>query len=109
MDSKTQTLVGSCNYCGECCRDIVIFDGKKFIRTEEDFKKLIENDEYYRMFEISIREPFRLFFTCTNLGADNRCQRYGDRPQLCKDYPNKDMLMKGTVLPKNCGYELKEE
>jgi len=85
----------------------VIFDGKKFIRIEEDFEQLIENDAYYRMFEISIREPFRSYFTCTNLGDDNRCQRYEDRPQICREYPNKDMMMKGTVLPKNCGYKYK--
>ena len=102
---KSMMLRGSCTLCGDCCRDMMIYDGKKFIRTEEDFSELVKSDSYYSMFEISKQEGFNLWFTCSNLLEDNTCKIHDTRPQVCRDYPDKDMLYHGTGLPAQCGYK----
>ena len=100
------SIIGSCTHCGECCRNIIIHDGDKVIRSKEDFASLIAKNDYYRMFKISGQEPYRLYFTCSNLDENNLCKIHPQRPQICRDYPSERMLMMGASLPKDCGYQL---
>lgn len=109
LTKKELILTGHCRQCGACCRRLQLQPGKKWLRSKSDFKALVKKHPEFARFKISGRDPQRLLvFNCTQLGADNRCQDYENRPQLCRDFPNKAIFFCGGHLPENCGYSLSE-
>lgn len=57
------------------------------------FSTLGENEKIY-------------FYHCPNIGTDNLCSNYENRPQICRDFPNNPL----TLLPPQCSFnEWKEE
>lgn len=106
---KELILTGQCRQCGACCRRLQLQPGKKWLSSKRDFKSLVKRHPEFDRFEISGRDPQRLLiFNCTKLGSDNRCQDYENRPQLCRDFPNKAIFFCGGALPEGCGYTLSE-
>jgi len=108
FQAKSPILLGECNQCGECCRNLTLSDAGELIRNEEDFQGLLQKRPEYRIFQISYRDPMEsvLYFNCTQIGNDNHCQAYEKRPRICRIYPNSKMFDHGARLPKACGYRL---
>jgi len=105
---KSPRLVGECNQCGDCCRNLTLSNAGKLIRNEDEFHRLLEHRPEYRIFQPRHQDPFEqvLYFNCTQLGDDNRCQAYAARPRICRIYPNSKMFDHGARLPEACGYRL---
>ena len=55
--------------------------------------------EYIELLEEN-KEDKVYFYHCPKLTKDNRCSDYGNRPQICRDFPDNPL----TLLPKSCGY-----
>jgi len=109
LTKKELILTGQCRQCGACCRRLQLKSGKKWLRSKRDFNSLVKRQPEFACFEIRGRDPQRLLiFNCTNLGTDNRCQDYNNRPQLCRDFPSKAIFFCGGQLPEGCGYTLSE-
>jgi Fe-S-cluster containining protein len=104
---KSPVLIGECTQCGECCRQLTLSTAAGVIRSEEAFRTLLKKHPEYRIFEIRHQDlDGVLYFRCTRLGADNRCQAYEQRPRICRIYPNSTMFAHGARLPEACGYRL---
>jgi uncharacterized protein len=99
--------LGSCNRCGACCSDVVLsIDGKKITKAE-DFDRLAREDSRYSIFSLKMINPEGVYiFFCTRLDENNRCTMYEDRPEICVDYPNPDLLKCGTDVIEGCGFYL---
>jgi Fe-S-cluster containining protein len=105
---KSPLLIGECNQCGDCCRQLTLSTADGLIRSEEAFRQLLAKRPEYRIFRIEHQDPLDkvIYFKCTRLGADNRCQAYEQRPRICRIYPNARMFDHGARLPSSCGYRL---
>ena len=96
---------GECNQCGTCCRNLILVDGKKIIRSEHEFENLKKRFPQYEMFRIkSQNKSGDLIFHCTNLNPDNTCSVYPRRPAMCAAYPTKAMFKRDGKLLDGCGY-----
>ncbi|MBD3671069.1 MAG: YkgJ family cysteine cluster protein [Gammaproteobacteria bacterium] len=104
-------ITGTCNQCGVCCRNLTLYDGKSLIRDHADFEALCRKRPDYQRFRLSrIDEVEQIaYFHCTQLGEDNRCRDYENRPRICRIYPNPQMFRHGARLPAECSYEIAPE
>jgi Fe-S-cluster containining protein len=91
--------------CGTCCKKLILVDGRKIIRTEEEFRVLKQKYPQYDIFKIkSINSDGDLVFECTRLNEDNTCSIHKDRPGICANYPTPSMFKYQGKLFENCGY-----
>jgi uncharacterized protein len=101
-------IEGNCRQCGTCCRNLLLVDGEKIIRSEEQFETLkARHPELYRYFRVKSRNASGdLIFQCSQLTGDNRCALYGsrERPFFCASYPSRAMFEREGGLFKGCGY-----
>ncbi len=75
-----------CDLCGGCCRTFPIFasesDARREPRIAVEGKELAEHlrtsDWKLQLFPLPFHE------TCCFLGADNRCDIYDTRPEVCR-------------------------
>jgi uncharacterized protein len=96
---------GNCTQCGECCKNLYLRINKKTIETVEEFKEAQErHPDEYRCFEPTHSSDVGLVFKCKNLGEDDLCTDYENRPGLCRSYPTEDSATDGAKLPKDCGF-----
>lgn len=114
----------SCVGCGTCCKlacsefspeqlKIKAENGDRFANqflsvfvpynSKEDARSIYP--EYIKMLEDNKEEEV-YFYHCPKLTECNRCSDYGNRPQICRDFPDNPL----ALLPKSCGYiKWKEE
>ncbi|MDD4732756.1 MAG: YkgJ family cysteine cluster protein [Desulfovibrio sp.] len=98
---------GHCLQCGNCCREIVLCEHGKWIKTRRHFRRLMEKQPGYERMQIIGRDDDgRLLFSCSWLGNDGRCRCYQDRLPLCRNHPMPSLWLKGVDLPASCGYTL---
>lgn len=72
-------------------------------KNKEEARKIYP--EYIELLEENGEEDV-YFYHCPKVTEDNRCSDYGNRPQICRDFPDNPL----SILPKSCGYrEWKEE
>lgn len=105
---KGSVIQGSCNQCGHCCRNLLLYDGDSVIRNRQQLDRLLARQPHYEFFEPMYQDEDLdgLYFSCRHIGEDNRCQIYATRPAICDDYPNPRMFLHGARLPEACSYEL---
>lgn len=109
LTGKELILTGHCQQCGTCCRRLQLEQKNHWLRSKREFRALVKAHPEFSRFVICDRDRQGLLvFNCQSLGADNRCQDYENRPQLCRDFPNKGIFFCGGSLPKGCGYTLSE-
>ena len=99
--------VGKCRRCGECCRNLILYHEGKKIKTGEEFAMLTAEDPRYGIFyPCSISTEGILIFRCTKLGEKNTCTIYENRPPVCVDYPDTDLMKCGGDVYDGCGFYL---
>ena len=101
-------IEGACLMTGNCCRNLILVDDGKPVKTARQFRRLQRKQRSFQMFEPN-DEPSpdgSLRFRCSNLRADSRCGIYETRPDICRVYPQVEMFAKGGSLLAGCGYRL---
>lgn len=98
-------ILGSCRQCGACCRRISLQTTKGWIRSREEFARLLRKHPDYSRFRISGRdEQGYLLFTCSWLQEDGSCADHDNRLPICRGYPDPRLPMEGGELLPGCGY-----
>lgn len=95
---------GDCNQCGQCCSGIALVHNQSAIQTVEEFDQLKKKYPDYRHFEPIEETQHGIVFKCKNLGEDNACGIYDDRPLFCRKYPSEGTLLLGGQLAPECSY-----
>ncbi|MHC9540253.1 MAG: YkgJ family cysteine cluster protein [Vulcanimicrobiota bacterium] len=99
--------LGRCRRCGSCCRDVALTVGGKKLTTWEEYESLTAEDDRYGIFvQKGVDTDGALLFSCKKLDSRNRCTMYSDRPQVCVDYPDPDLIKCGTDVIEGCGFYL---
>lgn len=98
-------VAGKCEMCGRCCENLNLNIGSRWIRSEADFKRLIErHPEYSRFIKTGRTLSGVLKFRCSMLDEDGLCSDYENRPDFCGGFPAADLPLLGGVLNSHCGY-----
>ncbi|MDD3312638.1 YkgJ family cysteine cluster protein [Pseudodesulfovibrio sp.] len=101
-------IIGQCALCGDCCHDILIQDGRSWLKSRRAFERLCEREPEYRRFAVTGRsESGLLVFACTLQGGDGLCTSYDSRLPLCRNYPTRSLYYLGGWLKPDCGYSFK--
>ncbi len=107
ISGKEYLVTGKCNYCGQCCERINLRCRKGWIQNEREFQELVKKSpEYGRFSVVSKDSQGYLQFTCAYLIPDNGCSDYNNRPEICKKYPSKSLVLQGGKLIDGCGYSI---
>ena len=103
------TIVGSCNQCGSCCRNLYLYYATKQITSEKLFKHLKKIDKEFKNFHINKENDSKeLSFYCDKIDENNRCTDYENRPSFCREYPTKYILRYDKRVLQGCGYSVKK-
>jgi hypothetical protein len=109
LTGKELIITGNCRQCGACCQRLQLEYKNNWLRSKRKFQALVKTDPEFSRFEIIGRDNSGLLvFNCRMLDAHNHCSDYANRPQLCRDFPNKGIFFCGGALPHGCGYKLSE-
>ena len=98
---------GSCAMCGACCENIYVRHGKNTIKTEEEFEKIkqIDNYSFYQHIKVIGKDDFGLIFECQKFDKEKRlCTDHKNRPPICVNYPSEEIFKMGAQLRDECGY-----
>jgi uncharacterized protein len=104
-------IEGACKMTGNCCRNLILVDRGRPVRTRKRFDSLVRRQPYHEMF-VPREEPDidgRLRFSCRNLTNDHRCGIYDTRPDICRSYPEPRMIELGGDLLPGCGFTVVPE
>lgn len=96
---------------GNCCRQVILGFRGRPIAARATFEKLLKRKPDFAMFvpHEQLGSDGILRFRCSNLGSDNRCSIHPTRPDLCRRYPDADMVHYGGALLPGCGYKIESE
>ena len=105
---KLVRIEGACRMTGNCCRNLILVDRGRPVRTERQLRRLRRRQPEYKMFQPHGAPPAEGHwrFRCRNLGPDNRCQIYQSRPEICRRYPSPELFRRGGSLLPGCGYRV---
>ena len=101
-------IIGGCITCGKCCRNLILISKGKPVKSLSQFEKLVKKKPFYNHFNMvsKDKEHGYIYFSCDKLGSDNFCSDYENRPDICRNFPSKNMpKYKGKLLPE-CGYKI---
>ena len=102
-------ILGKCNQCGACCKNIVFMIEDEYVKTEEQFESLKNIDKKYNNFEINGKNEFEvLLFKCKSLNENNKCKDYLFRSLYCRAYPFvTDKIRMGKCETfESCGFKI---
>ena len=83
------SIEGECKMTGNCCRQLILVDRGRSIRSLTVFNALVRREPFHEMF-VPLDEKDsegRLRFSCSNLTHEHRCGIYHSRPDFCRSYP----------------------
>jgi uncharacterized protein len=84
---------------------VTLFIDNQLVRTKEEFQYLAEVFPEYRRFSPrGYDEDGHLLFTCCYLNEKFQCTDYKNRPIICREYPDQNIMQKGGRLVSKCGY-----
>jgi Fe-S-cluster containining protein len=107
ISGKEYLVTGKCNYCGQCCKRINLRCRRGWIRHEHEFLDLVKKFPEYKRFSVVSKDSLGyLQFTCEHLDPGNGCRDYNNRPDICKRYPSKSLILQGGKLIEGCGYSI---
>ncbi len=101
-------VAGQCDMCGRCCLHLNLSYGDRWIRKEKDFRAMLKDYPDYDRFElIGKTDGGLLIFKCSMITEDGKCGDHENRPDICREYPDPDLLYSGGELLDHCGYSFK--
>jgi len=104
---KKKYISGYCRQCGECCKDLRLFYSGIPLTDINEFNELCATYPEYSIFKLKHKSSNgQLVFFCTNLGKDNKCSDYKNRPDICINYPKVNTQIRFKKQLKNCGFNL---
>jgi Fe-S-cluster containining protein len=107
ITGKEYLVTGKCNYCGKCCEGINLRSGSGWIRHKHEFSELVKKFPEYNRFSVVSKDSMGyLQFICEHLDPGNGCRDYNNRPDICKRYPSKSLVLQGGKLIEGCGYTI---
>lgn len=93
---------GSCNKCGNCCREIRAYG----LKNEKELKIMQLFLPWYKRFFITGKDENNDFIlSCKYLSKDGSCSVYAKRPLVCRNYPRKTILF-NAEMPEGCGFKI---
>lgn len=98
---------GKCRQCGECCKNILIYMDKKFLRIRWLRNLAIWWNKYFnglRLIGCLINDGY-MVFSCNYQNTDGSCGWYGWRAQFCREYPRNFKYFEIPTILKGCGYK----
>ena len=101
---------GTCNKCGACCENIYIRHQGGIIKTKDEFREILEHDDYSFYHHISVvgADNFGLIFSCNKFNKEKRiCNDHKHRPSICRNYPSEEIFSFGASLQDKCGFIFK--
>ena len=113
--SSKYVIKGKCKKCGQCCSTILFSDENGYIKTHEDFIKLLKKNKRLNNFTINGKvcdvekdnpQYGALLFKCKSLKEDGKCANYFFRSLYSRDYPsiNHSFIQMGGTTLEGCGY-----
>ena len=107
ISGKEYLVTGKCNFCGQCCERINLRSPRGWIRHEREFLELVKRSPEYSRFSVVAKDSLGyLQFTCAHLDPGDGCSDYNNRPDICKKYPSKSLVLQGGKLIEGCGYSI---
>jgi uncharacterized protein len=103
-------LVGSCRQCGRCCVEPSIAGGLLtwFLPPVRSFFLAWQARINGFVLHACDEETRSFSFTCTHYDpATKRCDSYGSRPAMCRDYPRLLLEQPWPVLFDECGFRVR--
>ncbi len=105
-------LRGECRQCGECCVTPSIQTRPLFLYLHSTRRLMLWWHRVVNGFEL-IAEDRRtglLIFRCTHYDSDSRrCDSYGSRPAMCRDYPRQLIHDPNPEFFPKCGFHVLAE
>lgn len=100
-------LTGACNGCGRCCETPIIPVSAPVFRLRSLRWLTLAWHRWVNGFEFTGEDRrHKLFiFRCTHYDAETRrCDSYGSRPGMCRDYPRNLLYEALPEFLPECGY-----
>jgi len=110
LSGKVVMVNGGCNLCGRCCRRLSLEAGGRWLRSEEEFKRLVKLFPDYDRFVVAGRDNQGfLLFTCSWYDdVTGVCRDHEKRLEICRNYPDVDLYFTGGEIHEGCGYRFSE-
>ena len=106
---KELQVAGACLRCGLCCRQLNLSYRDRWLRRIPDFHRMLEDHPEYSRFHITGKTGGGLLlFECEHITPEGLCGDHDGRPDICRNYPEKDLLFSGGELLPYCGYRFVE-
>ena len=99
---------GGCKNSGNCCSQIMLYDNGKPIGSTDVWYNFLKRSPEYISFKPKVVSNHIQYFDCSSLTCDNHCDRYEDRPQLCRNYPYSFFYQHGYIYD-SCGYSVQKK
>lgn len=104
---KELIVTGACIGCGKCCSKINLEAHGRWLRSEQRFHEIVKSNGEFEKFQIIGHDPQGfLQFRCSWLTEFNTCRDHDNRPALCREFPDKNLVLCGGKLPQGCGYAI---
>ena len=108
LSGREMIKTGKCNCCGACCRNINLKIEGDWLKSERAFRKIAESMPEYKRFMITgVDEHGYLTFRCSCQQEDLMCGDYENRPDICRAFPEKSLVLCGGSVPETCGFTIK--
>jgi len=105
LKRKKVIIRGECLRCGICCRKINICDYGQWISSEKQFQQVCREEPGYKRFIITGKNQYGVLnFSCSWIQEDGSCKDYPNRLDICKYYPDENMIYRNGVVSEHCGY-----
>ena len=108
IKQEVYEFVGACKNTGNCCRRIMLYDNGAPIGSAKHWNDFLKQYPEYGSFKPNIKSNEIQHFDCSSLSSDNHCDRYDERPQLCRNYPYSFFYQHGYIYD-SCGYSVKKK
>ena len=102
-------LAGACTGCGACCLEPTIHAALPLWHVRAARLPFLAWQRWVNGFEYAGEEPSThdLVFRCTHYDpSSKRCDSYGSRPSMCRDYPTGLLDQAWPELFETCGYRV---
>ena len=102
VEKQNYEIVGSCNKCGQCCREIRAYG----MKSEKDLKIMQFLFPWYkRFFILRTDENGEIVLSCKHIKDNGECGIYNLRPFVCRNYPKKRINFNSEMID-GCGYKI---